>query len=149
MNNLVLTYFSEVKNSRLQKNVSEGLHNELKAFEGKRVEIRICRLRSKRSSQQNKYLHVLFTIFKDALNDLGNEFTMQQVKDLCKRKFLSYDLIDKSTGEVIGEDIRHTSGLNKTEFNEFIESVIRWAADMFHIQLPFPSESLELNFERE
>jgi hypothetical protein len=148
LNNLVLTYYSDVKNSRLQKNVSERIANELAAFEGKRVEVKICRLRSKRSSQQNKYLHVLFTIFKDALNDLGNEFTMQQVKDLCKRKFLSYDLIDKSTGEVIGEDIRHTSSLNKIEFGEFIESVVRWAADFFHIVLPYPSESIELNFER-
>jgi Ser-tRNA(Ala) deacylase AlaX len=143
-----LTYFSDVKEGKLQTNVRQRIANELQCFEGKRVEITIHRLRSKRSSQQNKYLHVLFTIFKDALNDLGNEFTMQQVKDLCKRKFLSFDLVDKSTGEVIGEDIRHTSSLNKTEFNEFIESIIRWAASFFNIVLPYPSESIEINFDR-
>lgn len=148
MAEITLTYYSDVKDAKLQRNVSENIKNELAGFNGKRVIITIKRLKAQRSSQQNKYLHVLFTIFKDELNELGNEFTMQQVKDLCKRKFLFYDLVDKSTGEVLGQDVKQTSALNKMEFADFTENVIRWAADFFHITLPVPGENIELDFDR-
>lgn len=100
--------------------------------------------RNKRSNRQNSYLHLLFTIFKDSLNELGNEFRMEEVKELCKAKFLLTDVVNESTGEMIGQRIKGTSELTKIEMMEFIENVIRWGADTFNILLPYPNEQIEM-----
>lgn len=135
-------YFSNVKDGRLQKSVSFSIAKDLKYYEDKRIRITIEKLKSKRSLEQNAYLHLLFTLFTKALNDLGNEFSMLEVKELCKCKFATIDVINEKTGEVIGQRIKGTSEMNKTELSEFIESIIRWAADYFHIILPYPNEQL-------
>ncbi len=138
-------YFSDVKDGKLQRNVSAQLAKDLKEFEGKRVLIKITLKRRTRSLKQNAYLHALFTLFKDELNKLGNEFTSQEVKDICKCKFLNSEIANKETGEIIGNRIKHTSELNTMEMSEFIENIISWAADMFHIILPYPSEVLQMD----
>jgi hypothetical protein len=79
----------------------------------------------------------------EELNELGNEFTMMEVKDLCKAKFALIDVFNEKTGEVLGQRIKGTSAMNKTELSDFVESVIRWAADSFGIVLPYPNEQLE------
>lgn len=147
MDSLKHTFFSNVSGGKIQANTSQQIKDLLPYYEGKRVEITIQRLKSKRSDQQNRYLHALFTIFKNELNALGNEFSMQQVKDLCKLKFAKVEMINTQTGEVMGERIKGTSEMNKTELNEFIENIIRWAAEYFSITLPYPNETTTLNFD--
>jgi len=88
----------------------------------------------------------LFTIFKTSLNDLGNDFTMEEVKEICKYKFGLTDVLNKQTGEVIGQRIKGTHEMSKTEMIEFIESVIRYAAECFDIILPYPSEQIKAIF---
>lgn len=139
-------YFSNVNDAgELQKNVRLLIANDLQQFIGKRVHIKISKQGAKRSDRQNRYLHLLFTIFTESLNDLGNEYRMEEVKELCKAKFAMIDVVNESTGEVIGQRIQKTSEMTKTELSEFIEKIIRWAADMFHIVLPYPNENFALD----
>lgn len=142
-------YFSNVKNGRLQKNVSELIAEELKAYEGKRIEISIQKLKSTRSEQQNRYIHALFSIFTKALNELGNDFQMVEIKEMCKQKFSTIDVVNEKTGEVIGQRIKGTHEMSKSEMCEFVDKIIIWAADMFHIVLPYPNEEIKLNFGNE
>jgi len=120
------------------------LDEVLQSFDGKEFQITVEKKKKSRSNQQNRYLHALFTIFRNELNALGNRFTMEQVKELCKAKFATIDVVNEATGEVIGQRIKGTSEMTTTELNEFIESVIEWAATMFHIVLPYPNEAFEL-----
>lgn len=136
-------FYSNVREGKLQTSISRQIGDFLKSMEGKRVRIVLSRAKSQRSEQQNRYLHLLFTIFTDELNELGNEFSMQEVKELCKVKFALMDVLNEDTGEVIGQRIKGTSEMNKTELNEFFEKVIRWAADSFGIILPYPNEQLK------
>ncbi len=144
-----LELFSTVKSGKLQANTTRSILKALEALEGKRIVITIEKLSSKRSHQQNKYIHVLFTAFKDGLNELGNDFTMQQVKDLCKAKFALIDMVNEGTGEIVGQRIKGTSEMGKLELNDFFEKVIRWAAETFNIQLFYPNEELTIYFEDE
>jgi hypothetical protein len=137
-------FISPVINNRLQSSTSKAISKVLEGLEGKRVIITIDKFSAKRSGQQNRYLHLLFSIFCEALNELGNDFNMIEVKELCKAKFAMIDVIDKSTGEVLGKRIKGTSEMNKTELMDFIENVIRWSADTFSIVLPYPNEQLEI-----
>lgn len=144
-----MEFFSNVKQGRLQENVSKQIKEFLPTLESKRVVIKIEKIKSIRSLQQNSYLHLLFTMFKDALNDLGNEYTMEEVKELCKAKFSLIDVVNECTGECIGQRIKGTHEMGKLEMCAFVENIIRWAADFFHIVLPYPNENIKLNFGNE
>jgi hypothetical protein len=123
-------HVSLVKDGKFSPMVSNNIKAELARFEGKKVEIIIKKLSAKRSLEQNALIHVYFTLLKDALNDLGNDFSMLKVKRMMKQKFLTIDVIDMSTGEVIGNEIRDTHTLNKVECGEFIDNMIQWSAEL-------------------
>lgn len=135
--------FGKITDGVLTISSRKSFDNELKGLKNGMVSITVKR-KNQRSLQQNAYLHLLFTIFKNELNQLGNEFTMEQVKELCKAKYLLIDVVNESTGECIGQRIKGTHELSKVEMMEFIENVIRWAAEMFHITLPYPNEQTEI-----
>ena len=138
MNELVLTYYSEVKDSRLQRNVSERLANELKSFEGKRVEIRVQRLKSTRSVQQNRLLWLYSTILS---KDLG--YDKNEMHEIIKYKFLRKEKVDERSGEVF-DYVGSTTKLSKSEFADMINDLIRWSAETLGIVLPLPSEQLTI-----
>ena len=137
-------FISIIKDGKLQPSTTNNILKVLSGLEGKRVRVTLEKVSAKRSLQQNAYLHLLFTIFAESLNDLGNEFTVDEVKELCKAKFALIDVMNKETGECLGQRIKGTSEMTKTELNLFIENIIRWAADYFSIVLPYPSEQLEV-----
>ena len=142
-----LTFISRVKSGKLQPNTGKQLVKAIEANEGKNVIITIEKLSAKRSIQQNKYIHVMFTQFTEALNDLGNEFTMEEVKDLCKAKFALIDVVNEATGEVIGQRIQGTHEMKKDELSTFIDSVINWSASFFNIKLYYPNEEMLIDLE--
>jgi hypothetical protein len=138
-------FISLIKDGKLQPSTTNNILKVLSGLEGKRVRVTLEKVSAKRSLQQNAYLHLLFTIFTESLNDLGNEFTVDEVKELCKTKYALIDVMNKETGECLGQRIKGTSEMTKTELNVFIENIIRWAADYFSIVLPYPSEQLEVS----
>ena len=138
-------FISIIKDGKLQPSTTNNILKVLSGLEGKRVRVTLEKVSAKRSLQQNAYLHLLFTIFTESLNELGNEFTVDEVKELCKAKFALIDVMNKETGECLGQRIKGTSEMTKTELNLFIENIIRWAADYFSIVLPYPSEQLEVS----
>ena len=138
-------FISIIKDGKLQPSTTNNILKVLSGLEGKRVRVTLEKVSAKRSLQQNAYLHLLFTIFAESLNDLGNDFTVDEVKELCKAKFALIDVMNKETGECLGQRIKGTSEMTKTELNLFIENIIRWAADYFSIVLPYPSEQLEVS----
>ena len=100
---------------------------------------------NKRSDNQNRYLHSLFTIFSTELINLTGDkmYTREVVKEICKAKFLKQD-VPTPDGEILATIVRHTSELSKVEMVEFVENIIQWGAEQFGFQLPYPSEQLTL-----
>ncbi len=142
-------FISVIKDDRLQPSVTKGILKIIEGNNGKRFKITIEPFSSKRSLPQNNYIHLLFSIFTDSLNLLGNEFSMATVKELCKTKFPFYeDVVDVSTGEIIGQERKGTRDLTKLEMSVFIDKIIQWAAETFHIRLPYPNENFELDFDK-
>jgi len=132
---------SSVKGGELQPTVTKQLLHILGGLEGKKVIITIEKLTAKRSLQQNKYMHLLFSIFTESLNELGNNFTTKEVKELCKAKFTLVDVANEHTGEILGQRVKGTSEMNKEELGIFIDKVIQWASE-FNIKLPLAGEQL-------
>lgn len=134
-----LEYYSEVKNGYLSKSVRNKIASDLLQFEGKRVEIRIEKLKSKRSIQQNRYWWLAMTI-------LGNElgYSKEETHELMKFKFLKRERVIEKTGEIL-EYIESTTTLSKSDFADMVTDMVRWAASM-GIVIPLPGEQLETDF---
>lgn len=137
--NLKFNYYSSVsEEGKLQKNVSEKIAEDLKFFKGKRVEIEIKKLSSKRTSRQNRLWWLYMTI-------LGNEtgYSKDEMHQICKFKFLKREKVDEKSGEVF-EYIADSSSLNKSEFADMTTDLIRWASQTFSVILPLPDEQMEI-----
>ena len=137
-------FITSVNKGKLGAITSKQIKTTIEKYEGYRIILTIDKCSSKRSNQQNSYIHLLFTILTEALNDLGNEFNMLEVKDMMKAKFLLTDVVNEKTGEILGQRIKGTSECTTVELNEFFENVIRWASEL-GIVLPYPNEELELD----
>lgn len=135
---IALTYYSNVNDGRLQKNVSTQIANELKEFEGKRVEIKIQKLKSTRSNQQNRLWWLYVNIIS---KEIG--YTKDELHEILKYKFLKRSKVDEDTGEIF-EYLGSTTKLNKTDFANMVNELIRWAAETFNIILPLPGEQMEM-----
>jgi hypothetical protein len=115
-------------------------------FKGKTIEIIARKKRSRRSCQQNRYLHLLFNIFSaELINYTGDkQYTPSVIKEMMKFKFLLTDIANEETGEITGQYIKGTHELKKSEMIDFIDDVVRYAAENYGIKLPMANEQFEL-----
>jgi 6-pyruvoyl-tetrahydropterin synthase len=102
--------------------------------------------KKKRTIPQNAYIHaVLFPELANAFKDAGYEgIDAQLAKDIAKKEFLTRQIVNSETGEV-KEYVKDTSKLSTLEMNEFIESVIRYAAVNMNYEIPYPQEQSRMN----
>jgi hypothetical protein len=128
-----LEYFSNIKDGKLQKNISLQIKNDLGHFEGKRIHLTIEKQKSTRSGQQNRLYWFYVSIIA---NELG--YSKDELHEIFKFKFLKQEKVDERTGEVF-QFIGSTSRLSKTEFGEMIDALIQFAAETFSIILPTPN----------
>lgn len=101
---------------------------------------------NKRSLNQNAYYHgVVVPLVMEGLKDIGyNEIkTLSDAHECLKYLFLKKQIPNESTGEVI-EILGSTAKLTTTEFNLFIDQVIRWAAEYLNVQILLPNEQMQL-----
>lgn len=134
-------FITSVNKGKLGVITSKQIKTTIEKYEGCRIILTIDKCNGKRSNQQNSYIHFLFSVLTDALNDLGNELNMLEVKDMMKAKYLLVDVVNEKTGEVLGQRIKGTSECTTVELNDFFENVIRWASEL-GIVLPYPNEKL-------
>jgi hypothetical protein len=103
--------------------------------------IEVTRYRPRRSDRQNRYMWpCMVQPFAQFLRDQGEEYTDQQAHELLKAKFL------RKTVEIKGERldvVGSTTELDTSQFNEYLDKVAAWLADMFDIIVPEPSEYRE------
>lgn len=104
--------------------------------------------KNKRTLPMNAYLHgVLIPEFRKALNSVGyaevkNDY---QAKLILKSMFLTGEVFNKETGEVI-KYVKDTHDLTTVEMSELFEEVIRFTAANMDYQIPYPGEKMMINF---
>ena len=135
---MVLEYYSDVREGKLQKNVRQKIANELKSFNGKRIEIRIRKLKSHRSIQQNRYYWLILTILA---NEIGYE--KNELHEIVKYKFLRKEKVDEKTGEIF-EYLGSSTTLGKMDFADFISKLQQWSAETFNVILPDAGQQMDL-----
>jgi thioredoxin-related protein len=98
--------------------------------------------KSVRTSQQNRYMHLMFSMIQEGFRDIGYREvrTTEDAKEIMKRMFLKY-YIDNGTGGKI-EMIKRTRDLTKDEMIEFIDSCIQFAAENLNVIIHSPNEQI-------
>ena len=110
------------------------------AFAGCEITVTYERKRKKRSLNQNAFWHgVVVPGICNALNELGEMVTNDQVHEFLKLRFLRVQKFDMETGELLYEYGRSTASLNKVEFSLLIESTVLWALETFSYEIPPPN----------
>jgi hypothetical protein len=98
----------------------------------------------KRSVQQNRYYWgVVVPIIRKGLYDSGFDAvrTNNDAHEVIKQVLLKKQIVNKQTGEVI-DMAGSTQELSIPEFNDFIESICRWASEYLGVVIPSPYEQL-------
>lgn len=126
-----------------------SLRAQLDAMPDGAYKVTVARATSK-TKAQNSYLHVLFTIAAQALNEGmggGEQWTPERVKLYCKRAEL-YPVEDclLPGGEIV-QMPKDTRDLDDLEMGATIERVIHHFAEM-GIVLPEPQQQTTLNLQQ-
>ena len=134
-------------------NVSEsGVDNPkvvFSAFNGLipgKYSMKVEKLKKNRSNQQSRYYWgVVCQIVKDGLKHNGyDEINTPELAHEClKMLFLKKSMPNMETGEVI-EFTGSTTDLSTVEFNEYIEKILKWAAEYLNVIIPLPGEQTDL-----
>lgn len=135
-----IQYFAKVKwDGTLEGLPKTKLRRELKRmFSGRSVEIIIREKKKHRSAQQNRYYWLIVSMLSDHTG-----FTREELHAILKKRFLSTEKVFEDTGAVY-EYIRSTTELSTVEYEEYLESVRRFAAEDFDMVIPLPNEQIEI-----
>jgi hypothetical protein len=103
------------------------------------IRIEIMEHRPRRTDRQNRYYWPCFVQpLADFLREQGDLTEDEEAHELIKAKFLRKTIVNKKTGEVM-EYVGSTTDLTTKEFNEYLDRVAFWLADMFGIVVPDPN----------
>lgn len=116
-----------------------ALLSRLGALRG-RYRVEVVKFRPRRSLAQNAYYWGCIT------TPLANWLSEQEAEPvepeaahgILAAKFLTIDVVDKRTGEVLGQRVRSTTELSTLEFMDYCERARAWLAEFFGIIVPDP-----------
>lgn len=135
---------SQVKDGKLTRNIPQ-LTEVIKSFEGKEITIKIEKRKKKRSNPQNSYLwSCVYPIVQNCLKEAGNTFSVNDVHELLKCKFLKETiLVNEETGECI-ERVKSTTELSTVEFMTYVMEIQKFSEEWFGVIIPEPDTQLTI-----
>ena len=127
-----------------RKQFDELLGNELNRRD---LILTVERKRSKRSLSQNAYYYAgVLPIIQEGFKELGYKMNKEETHEFLKNKFLSVPLEDKDN-VFIGNKVRSTTSLNKSEFADYIADIAQWAAEILNCVVPPPLEQQTFTYQ--
>jgi hypothetical protein len=132
--------------SKLRTNSRSQVEQFTKLHEGKVLKVTYQVLNQRSNNQNAYYWGVLVNEVHARLVELGHEISLNGTHALLKDRFCYREHVLTDTGEVLKEPLS-TSDLSKQEFNEYIDKIIRFAAEVLDIQIKYPNEQTEMYYE--
>ena len=117
------------------------LMNRINAMRG-RWRFNVCRYRPRRSDRQNRFYWPCFVQpFAGWLLENGHDdATEEMAHEFFKNRYLKRPIINKETGELLGEYVESTTKLDTAEFNAYLDQCAKFLAEFCEIVVPEPSE---------
>lgn len=127
MKNRPLQFYGTVENGKLTLHKPKLFQKYIKSLKGL-VSVEVKSRKSKRNLNANSYYWVCLTVLGDELG-----YTKEEMHALFGNMFRKHvvGMPNKNTGEIIDvEFIESTAAMSKGRFAEYVDQVIRWAAEM-------------------
>lgn len=107
-------------------------------------ELRKCK--DQRSLKQNAYYHgvVIPHVAKGLEDAWGEKLTGEEVHDWLKGRFNWKPIVDHNTGEMKGRRPGSSASLDKSEFAEYLDKIIAFAAEQLNTEIPLADPSYGL-----
>lgn len=135
-----------ISNGKLRLHDSKGFNDSVLACKDMDVTLTISKKKVKRTLSANAYYRgVVVVLITEALNDLGHDVNTEEVHEFLKNKFNTKEIISPETGEV-ETFAMSTSKLTSSEFSEYLQKIIIWAAEFLCIVIPEPNAQTVLEF---
>lgn len=136
---LTHTFYGEVKGTL---NFDNPIYFEqtVQELEGKKFELELREMKSKRSDRQNRYYFgVLLPIF-------GDYFGMdkEETHEALKFEHLRHVINDKNGNPHV--TVKSTTKLSTNEFEDYMEKLRRWGAQEFGLNCPSPNEPIDREY---
>lgn len=98
-------------------------------------QVSITRWAPTRSNAQNRlWWGVIVPAVAEALGEAwGEGVTDEQAHIFLKQKFLKRPVVNRETGELLGEVVGSTATLDRREFSELVENVRKWCAEWLNV----------------
>jgi hypothetical protein len=142
-----LTYHGRIVQGNIQFVHALRMQEELSTWDGKPVVVTVEKRKSKRSSQQNRYLWgVLYAAAREAFIDAGNYgISVEDIHDFFKSRYLrnGQEVVIPKTGEVLDMP-PSTTKLSTGEMMEYIMEIQKFLAEYFSVVIPDPETQSEL-----
>ena len=112
--------------------------------------VRLERWHKKRSTEQNAWYHAcIVRAFWLFLKEQDYNIVRQEdAHRMLARKFLTIEVVNQKTGEIIGKRVRSTTKLSTLEMADYCERCRAYLAEMFSIVVPDPDPAWRENAER-
>lgn len=102
----------------------------------------VRKVRETRSNAQNALLWgwIYPRVAAGLMEATGEPWSNEATHTFCKDRFASEDVIDKSTGEVIGKRTLSTAKMDTKRFSQFIDDITKFSAEYLSVDIPSPQE---------
>jgi hypothetical protein len=100
--------------------------------------------KDKRTNQQNRYLHSMFSMIQKGFYELGYRDirNTEDAKYVMKEMYLTYYVENGLGGKI--KMVRRTRDLTKQQMSDFIDCCIQFAAENLSIVIPSPGEQFKI-----
>ncbi len=98
----------------------------------------VTKCKDQRSLNQNAYYWgvVLPHLAAGMGEAWGESLASEEVHEFCRAKFLNKPVVNRKTGKIQGQSHVSTASLDTKEFGEYLEQIIRFAAESLSVQIP-------------
>ena len=137
-----ITALGTVDDGILKISNRKQFDQDIKQYEGKRVEMVIQVAKKRRSLNQNAYLwSTVYPCMVHGFKEIGHErIDVEVVHKFCKDRWL--DEPEKIVSPHTGEEItltKTTTNLTTSQMMDYTESIKRFAAEFLGINIPDPT----------
>lgn len=143
-------FTGSVLNGKLTLDNPDKFKEHISAFEGKKVELELRKaVKSRTSPQTRYYFGVVVRMVRLALQDLGNEVSLEQTHEFLKSMFLFKEVVNENTSEIykIPLSLSNKGEVSTDIMTEYIDTIIRWASSELSIVIPLPNEGDEYSID--
>lgn len=125
--------------------INRGLFDEaMSRLAGCDVVIEVSKKIHKRSNTANAYYwSSVIPIVRQGLIEIGHVLTKAETHEFLKMRFLKADMCDQD-GVVIGERVKSSTELTKSQFGEYIAGIQQFASEYLNVYIPDPNQQTSL-----